>query len=353
MSTPSTVRSLCAAALTLSLGVPATIARADGLPGCPGDPVLTRAAAVLLLEDDRQASGAIARALRSVGSDAVGVRALFVEQGGGGEAIEAWLTEMGAAADARLVCGEAFSEAGRLVMATASGGGLSDLAPDTTLVRGWLAPDFVDAHLMIVDANGALSRHQVTPATLADGVPLPKGVERPALVQLMASGRSGPRPIAERVAPGRAGAVGPGGPAGAPIAASEEHEQRSIKGSLNRLRRARGKRPVRRNRLLRDAARRHAREVCESGRVAHVLASGEDPAERLKRFGVAAGLVGETVARAAGPGAAFDALQRSPAHLATMLGERFTDAGVGLSRDEAGKTCMVVVLASWPRYVGR
>lgn len=353
MSTPRFHRSLRVAALVLGLCAQGAEARAEALAGCPDDAGLTRAAAQLLLEDDRQVSGAIARALRAAGSDAVGVRALFVEEGRGDAAIAKWLDERRAAADARMICGEAFSQKGRLVMATASGGGLTELSPEASSVRGWLAPDFRDAHLVIIDADGALSRHHVTPASLAEGVPIPKDLERPALVQLMASGRSGPRPIAERVAPGPGGDTAIAGRHAPPPAASKEHAQRSIKGSLNRLRRARGKRPVRRNRLLRDAARRHAREVCDSGRVAHVLASGEDPSERLKRFGVSAGLVGETVARAAGPGAAFDALQRSPAHLATMLGERFTDAGVGLSRDDAGKTCMVVVLASWPRYVGR
>lgn len=340
-----------AAASVVWLACSPCAVRADTLRGCRTDDGLSRAAGLLLLEEERQATGAIYRALRTAGSDAVGVRALFVEGEGGG-AVEAWLDEFREAADARLICGQAFSVEGRLVMASASGGGLADMAPETTKVRGWLAPDFRDAHLVIVDAAGSLSRHQVTPASLAAGVPLPKHLERPALIQLMASGRSGPRPIAERVAPAPVG-VGQPEHVLPPLAASKEQDQRAIKGSLNRLRRARGVRPVRRNRLLRDSARRHAKEMCKSGRVAHVLATGDDPAERLKRFGVAARLVGETVARASGPGAAFDALRRSPAHLATLLEKRFTDGGVGLARDVAGKTCMVIVLAAWPRYVGK
>jgi uncharacterized protein YkwD len=100
-------------------------------------------------------------------------------------------------------------------------------------------------------------------------------------------------------------------------------------------------------------AERHARSVCDSGRVAHELRPGRDPESRLAEAGVSARLVGETIARSTDSSSAFGALQRSPSHLMTLLDRRFTDAGVGLARDRAGRCCAVVLLASWPRYAPR
>jgi uncharacterized protein YkwD len=73
----------------------------------------------------------------------------------------------------------------------------------------------------------------------------------------------------------------------------------------------------------------------------------------LRDAGVSARLVGETVARAADHGAAFAAFERSPSHRLTLLERRFTDAGIGEVKDRDGHSCVVVLLAAWPRYVGR
>jgi len=57
------------------------------------------------------------------------------------------------------------------------------------------------------------------------------------------------------------------------------------------------------------------------------------------------------VARAEDAARAYDALLRSPSHRAALTDVRFTDAGLGESRDAQGSTCLVVVLAAWPRAV--
>jgi uncharacterized protein YkwD len=119
------------------------------------------------------------------------------------------------------------------------------------------------------------------------------------------------------------------------------------------LRRAEGRGLLRDNRLLREAAAKHARDVCNQGRIAHELTHGQDPPARLAAAGLSAQLVGEAIARARDADSAFDALQRSPSHRLTMLDRRFTDFGTGRAGDDAGKTCFVVLLAQWPRYVGR
>ena len=37
----------------------------------------------------------------------------------------------------------------------------------------------------------------------------------------------------------------------------------------------------------------------------------------------------------------------------TVVDRRFTDGGYGTAEDGRGRTCVVVLLASWPRFVGR
>jgi uncharacterized protein YkwD len=110
--------------------------------------------------------------------------------------------------------------------------------------------------------------------------------------------------------------------------------------------------PLRPNRLLDREAARQAEAVCESGRVSHHR-EGADPETRLRREGIQARAVGETVARGVSPAAAMDALEASPSHLSTLADRRFTDVGLGTAEDAAGRTCLVVLLSSWPRFLGR
>jgi hypothetical protein len=48
---------------------------------------------------------------------------------------------------------------------------------------------------------------------------------------------------------------------------------------------------------------------------------------------------------------ALHAIEDSPSHRMTVTDPRFTDAGYGKAKDERGRTCAVVLLASWPRKV--
>jgi uncharacterized protein YkwD len=127
----------------------------------------------------------------------------------------------------------------------------------------------------------------------------------------------------------------------------------NLAGLVAQLRLARNRPRLRDNRLLREAAAAHARLVCEQGRVAHQLLPGTGPNERLARAGLSARLLGEAIARAGDANAAFEALQHSPSHLLTLLEPRFTDVGVGVASDRAGKSCFVVLLCAWPRQLAR
>jgi uncharacterized protein YkwD len=117
------------------------------------------------------------------------------------------------------------------------------------------------------------------------------------------------------------------------------------------LRRAAGARTVRTNRLLSKEATSHAQRVCDSGKLGHELDPQADPEARLLQRGIEARVVGEAVARAATMREALHGIEDSPSHRMTVTDPRFTDAGFGQAKDDRGRTCAVILLASWPRNV--
>ena len=68
-------------------------------------------------------------------------------------------------------------------------------------VKGRLGAQFRSAELVIADARGGLQRLAVDAQQLARGVPIAPEVPRPLQIQLVARGRRGPRPVAERTVP--------------------------------------------------------------------------------------------------------------------------------------------------------
>ena len=120
---------------------------------------------------------------------------------------------------------------------------------------------------------------------------------------------------------------------------------------IDSYRRQHGVGGVRINDLLSHSAQRHAEHVCELGRVAHRLDGGDDPETRLREEHIEARAVGEAIARADSADAALTAVFDSPSHRAAVTERRFTDAGVGQALDQKGHTCLVVLLAAWPRRI--
>ena len=353
----------CAWAVPLLLGLCATspqTARAEE-PACAPDEALSNAAAELLLSEQvKPEPSQLTAAVRAAGSDAVALHALFLSATAPSNAERTWLQGLRERTDAPLHCGRAQAESGRLVIASARGGALQAIDPKTRLVRGSIADGFTQAQLVVAAADGQLVRVGVSASVLERGVELESDLVLPLKVQLLATGAAGPRPVAERWLgnPGPTGGAAregeerrraPAVAAAAPQGARAEAAEPELSRLVLDLREARGRKRLRDNRLLREAAAAHARAVCEQGRVAHTLDAGEGPEERLVRAGLTARLVGEAIARAADTSAAFEALQNSPSHLLTLLEPRFTDVGVGEARDAAGKHCYVVLLCAWPR----
>lgn len=311
---------------------------------CASDDTLSEAAAMLLLAGPPLDDGDVAAALRSAQSDLPSARALAVRPDDEG-AVRRWLRRVRDAGDAPLACGEARSAEHRVVLAAPRGGWLEVRGRQ---VRARLADGFGDPYLVFRDAADRMGRQPLDPGALEARAELPADLVPPVTVQLMAKGSSGPRPVAIR----RIGSEAPSpGAHAARGARGAGRDERSTARRLARLRETQGvSSSLRRNRLLRQAAADHARRVCRSRRVAHEISPGADPEARLAQQGVRARVVGEAVARARGRGASFDALTRSPEHRMTLTDRRFTDVGIGRAEDDRGHTCLVILLAAWPRY---
>jgi hypothetical protein len=250
------------------------------------------AATALLLEDTPPTAASLAEALLAAGSDLPGAQALRAPLGDAA-ARSRFLRAARERADAPLVCGEAESEtmrlllvtprAGRLTVATADEAVGAERAPgpgESAVVRATtptpserlevsLAPRFRDAYLAGRDAEDRMHRWAVDEDVLARGFVMSPDVPRPVVVQLVASGPDGPRPIS-RVVLGQQDAL---------------REAPSVDGDDNlatrvaTLRATEGVRELRVNRLLVAEAAAHAARVCSTAR----CATRASPATRTTR----------------------------------------------------------------------
>jgi uncharacterized protein YkwD len=108
---------------------------------------------------------------------------------------------------------------------------------------------------------------------------------------------------------------------------------------LNAERRARRMRPLRINRRLSRAARRHARDMVRRRYFSHDSLSGADFVDRIRRAGylrrTRSWLVGENLAWGSGerstPRSIMRAWMASRGHRANILGGRFREIGIGVA----------------------
>jgi hypothetical protein len=333
--------------IALWVVAPSGRAAALELP-CRHEDVLAEAAAEVLITGERVSGSELLARARALGFDGVAVHA---HEGLADGPLIQWIKELGERSDAPLVCGEAASESRRIVLVSARGG---RLWRDAAGVHGKLEAGFSRPHL-VVEPDGALpKRIDVTLEDLARGVALPDEL-RVTRVQLVAEGPGGPRPVSELSLDGSArpvlapmpmlseGQDAARGPRSVPI--------ESLFARLDSFRSRVGAGRLRPNQLLTRSAQGHAERVCELGRVAHRLDGSDDPETRLRAEHIEARSVGEAVARAGSADAALVAVLDSPSHQLAVSERGFTDAGIGQAFDHRGNTCLVVLLASWPRRV--
>lgn len=317
-------------------------------PACAPDTELTDAATALLLDGHAPTAETLSAALAVAGSDLPSVQALRAPLADG-RARTRFLAAAQERADAPLVCGEAEGETHRVLLVAARGGRLDVGEPSqvgaSPRLRVSLERRFAEAYIAGRDADDQLHRWVVDDDVLARGLELPPDVPRPVVVQLVASGPDGPRPLSRRVVGTRGALVS----TQSPLSVDGDDD---LATRVATLRATDGVRELRLNRLLVAEAGAHAARVCASGRVRHqgLEDDADDPRVRLLHRGVQARVVGETVARGSDLQAALRALSESPSHRLTLVDPRFTDVGFGTVRSAAG-TCVVALFAAWPRYV--
>ena len=303
---------------------------------CVRSKKLEKVAKILADQQSIPPSSELVKIAREQGVDANPVYAKF---GVTGEvaSFKAWVEDLIETTDGPLICGRAQSGE-RVVLVAAVQAGMIKMIGKNSL-HAEVVPDFRDPYLMVRDSAGGSRRIAVDGEAYGSDISLPNDWPRPLFVQLVATGPSGPRPVAERWI----GTI----PQAAPVQGGNQNPE----AWLLQLRRASGARTVRHNRLLSREATSHAQNVCDSGKLGHELDPNGDPEARLLARGIEARVVGEAVARAKTMREALHAIEDSPSHRMTVTDPRFTDAGFGEAKDDRGRVCAVVLLASWPRKV--
>lgn len=320
--------------MAVTLAYTPSEARAELPPGCVHDATLDAVAAFASTADHTPTAAELIDRAHEAGSTVPSLHAL-VTAVGDQRGATAWTEALVDRGLGPLACGEATEHERRWLVAAPRQG---SLRRTRTGVAVTLAPGFHDPIVYVLDRDGAsvalpVEDGRVEIAEFGDVV----------RVQLVARGPDGPRPVAELdVAATHIVSVAEFG--------GDGDVDTQFGDALESLRRATHRSNLRSNRLLAREARSHVDAVCRSGHVAHRV-DGELPDSRLAETGLRARHVGEVVARGATPGGAWDALLESPSHRATLGDERFTDVGIATAHDGSGRTCVVVLLAAWPRWV--
>ena len=103
---------------------------------------------------------------------------------------------------------------------------------------------------------------------------------------------------------------------------------------LNQERTKRGLRPLRANKRLATAAKRHAADMVRRDYFSHVCPGGTDFVARIRRAGYRGATLGENLAAGSGelasPAATVRGWMNSAGHRANILHSRFREAGVGV-----------------------
>ena len=133
------------------------------------------------------------RTAREAGVDANPVYAKFGVTGEF-DSFKTWLEDLNETADAPLICGRARSGQ-RIVLVAAVRAGALKLVGKNRL-HAEVVEDFRDPYLVVRDSKGSSRRIAVDGGAYGATISLPLEWDRPLFVQLVATGPSGPRPVA-------------------------------------------------------------------------------------------------------------------------------------------------------------
>ena len=194
-------------------------------------------------------------------------------------------------------------------------------------LRGAIGRRFARGEVYLTPPAGAVTRTALAGRDLDVSLPLSStGIYR---VEVMGDGPSGPvvlanAPVYVGVDEPRADDAAAG--AGATGAGAAER----MFALLNGARRDAGLAPLVFDPQLATIARAYCDEMVRGHFFGHVSPTTGTVADRVRRAGIAASMVGENVSQGESPEAAHQGLMDSPGHRANMLDPRFTHVGVGV-----------------------
>lgn len=224
---------------------------------------------------------------------------------------------------------------------------LADLEPTPTMARvgEWIT---VKGHLLVPssEAKVVLLGPRGAPKTVlaslsGDEVRASFSVDQPGpwIVQILAHGATGPRPVLEAqinaggAAPTRfAESAAPGEDAGAGAGTDAD----AVLAMLNAARKSEGLKELQRDGTLDKIAQDHSTLMRDQRTVGHDVGDGE-LSDRLTAANVSFRLRGENLAAAASAVRAHRALWLSPSHRANLLDTRFSRVGIGVTKSEDGR----------------
>jgi uncharacterized protein YkwD len=96
---------------------------------------------------------------------------------------------------------------------------------------------------------------------------------------------------------------------------------------------------------LMKAAQRHSENMARQGLMAHEL-DGEGPSGRARKSGYQFTRLGENIAFGTAAKEVVRAWMRSEGHRANILGEHYTEVGIGVARDGEGRPYYTQVFAA-------
>lgn len=271
--------------------------------------------------------------------------------------VQRWLASFNDGGKRRCAFARASAPDGQHVIAGVAIDALADLdslpthvrAGQWLTVRAHLLEPATDAHVVVLGPTGA-------PRTVTTG--LDDGTVRatfsvdhpgPWLVQVVTSGRTGPRPVVEAMtfadqAPPTSfhASPAPGEAAGAGVTDAAS----AVAAMVNAARKSEGLGTLARDARLDRIAQAHAQAMRAAHEIGHDVGDG-DPGDRIRAAGLAVHLAGENVAHARTARRAHRALWASPSHRGNLLEPAFRRLGVGVARDPDGSVWVCETLAAF------
>jgi uncharacterized protein YkwD len=169
------------------------------------------------------------------------------------------------------------------------------------------------------------------------------------LVQLLATGDNGPRPVLEAVVhvdQTPPATFAPQSVPGEEAGTGAPDDRTALEWMVREARAREQLAPLRRDSRLDRIAQAHAEAMQAARRVAHDVGGG-DPGTRVQASGLDVKTAGENVARALTLSRVHRALWASPSHRGNLLDARFEAVGIGVVRDPDGTVWAAEVFADF------